>query len=150
MLEKDLLPFFPPNWQDDNGFWSSNPARHTKSFGYTYSDVKGNPQATKANFRTLYFWLLRLQPKCKDWRPTTPPQMEPLDLSKAQVYKDHPEYVAPTPPVHINKQATASIVPDMQIVPQPLNIASLQRIITPARKYREWFVDDGVERCVSS
>ena len=148
MLESNLLPFFSPKGQDKNGFWTSKSARRTEAFGHTYPDVKGNPQATKENFRRLYSWSIRPQPEPQGWKPTPPKEMEPLDLSGAQVFKDHPEYVAPTPPIHLAGQAKANLVSSMMTVPQPLEAIHLQKKSVTSAKFREWFVDDTVERSV--
>lgn len=146
MLEQDLLPFFSPKGQDKHGFWTSASAEKTDAFGYTYLDVKGDPQATKSDFRDLYSWSVRPQPEPENWQPSPPKTMEPLDLSNSQVYKGHSEYIAPTPPVHVHKQAVTDMVRDLEVAPQAQQVVRLREELPPAKTYREWFVDDTVER----
>ena len=93
-LTEDVKPFY----KQDKTFWTSLDAEETKKFGYTYADVREISEETKELFRHRQDWSIRPQNNLEKWRPVAPTEMGPLDLSSAQVYVNHPEYLPPTPP----------------------------------------------------
>ena len=176
LADQDLLPFFSPKGQDPRGFWTSNSARHTTKFGYTYEDVLSNPNETVENFERKHEWSLRPKDLAKDWHPVIHPDMIPLDLSRAQVYRGHLEYVPPgPPPVYINikklalpEKSEISRIERHELKTRDIentgNISSANgdqadinsegtvEKATPrtssVQKLRDWFVDDAVEGLV--
>lgn len=151
LLSEDLKPFFSP----EGGFWNSSRAEHTASFGYIYSDVKRDSPTTRDHFRDMHAWSLRPQPEPLHWQPTPPEGMIPLDLSNAQVYDGHPEYLKPIQPkgsamslpVAITSTQISSLESASEVVLPKLNIEHLDA--SPSGQYKEWFVDNEVERYVT-
>lgn len=127
-LEDELRPFY----KQDKTFWTSLDAEDTTVLGYTYADVKKSSEETKDSFRHRHSWSIRYQANSEDLGPTAPVEMEPLDLSGAQVFVNHPEYLRPIPP---SEKDLNHEVDDQQ-----------QSHETVEQKRREWFVDDVVER----
>ena len=128
-LKDGLKPLF----KQDKSFWTSLDAEDTKALGYTYADVRKTSEETKKLFRHRHDWSIQTENDVKDWKPTPPTEMEPLDLSAAQVYVNHPEYVQPTPTPEIQYRQRADPTPEKS---------------TTKSKRREWFIDDVVERLV--
>ena len=167
-LQEDLLPFFKPkqkrrfslNAASGKGdSWTSEDAADTKSFGYTYPDILESSEKTKQRFRSRHGWSIRPQPTPKDWKPVPPEEMLPLDLSHAQVYFKHLEYLRPNPPQidNIAKPALRAVqTPLMKRSDGPSVDGILESVVAgdstsghsvaTSRKRREWFVDDAVER----
>lgn len=74
--------------------------------------------------------------------PDAPQEMEPLDLSSAQVYVNHPEYLKPTPPPKAKNAHEAKEMPEKSGITKVVG----ENRETTVSKRREWFVDDTVER----
>ena len=137
-LENDLKPFY----KTANTFWTSVDAEDTQVFGYRYADVKKTPKETKELFRHRHTWSIRPELSTPEWMPNAPPEMEPLDLSGAQVYVKHPEYLRPIPPPEAKDPREAHQTPEKSSVTK---IVGGNRQASLAKR-REWFVDDTVER----
>ena len=176
LAKQPLLPFFSPKSQDHGDFWTSDSARDTRKFGYTYSDVLSDPQATKDNFHSKYNWFVSSESKLEGWQPVIPPDMIPLDLSRAQVYRDHLEYVLPSLFKIAAKPAKSAALTQDQVLgtakhesistAKPVSIVAhigngdsdgakpmpngdeLTPASTGERRNREWFIDDVVERLI--
>ena len=153
LLRKKLKPFY----KQDKSFWTSLDAEDTKALGYTYADVQQTSEETKELFRHRHAWSIQPQNTSKDWRPTAPTEMKPLDLSKAQVYVNHPEYLQPTPPPESQDPRKAdstskkSDATKNQGDSQPEVLRSKSNHQAPSLKTTkpkrwEWFIDDVVER----
>ena len=137
-LKNDLRPFY----KTANTFWTSLDAEDTQVFGYRYADVKKTPEETKESFRHRHTWSIRPQQSIPEWMPDAPPEMEPLDLSGAQVYVNHPEYLKPTPPPKAENPRKANQMPEKSGITKVVG----ENRETIVSKRREWFVDDTVER----
>ena len=83
--------------------------------------------------------------------------MEPFNLSTAQVYVNHPEYLQPTPPSETKHRQKVDQTPKKSDVtkstgdsqPDDLrteNYHQTHSLKTTKPKRREWFIDDVVER----
>ncbi|MCJ1396693.1 hypothetical protein MMC18_009585 [Xylographa bjoerkii] len=153
--------------EKETDYWTSLDCEKTEDFGYTYPDIKDEPNAPEmlARFKKRYEWSRRLRPDDKFGKP--PLDMEPLDLSAAPVFdypKDTPEAAAfndisktfrkpteklnietPNITLPIQQQAVSSA---MASQPEYQNIAATLEPskIDESRVSREWFVDDVVER----
>ena len=93
-LKTPLTPFRSFRDKDTETFWTSLSSEHTQTFGYTYPDIKKDAAITRTAFEKHHLW--SLSPRSgKGWKPSPPAELEPLDLSEAQVFKDHLEYVKP-------------------------------------------------------
>ena len=141
-LEDGLRPFY----KQDKTFWTSLDAEDTKVLGYTYADIQATSEETRKLFRHRHAWSRQPHIASVDWKPTAPTEMEPLDLSSAQVYVNHPEYLRPTPPPETQDPGKADPTPKK-------SDASKNKYQTPSpktakAKRREWFIDDIVERFV--
>ena len=154
-LEHELRPFY----KQDKTFWTSLDAEDTETLGYTYPDVQTTSEETKELFRHRHAWSIRPQQDSEDWRPIAPTEMEPIDLSSAQVYVNHPEYLRPSPPPEVKPTNEANPKPKRSdatkttgnsqpevLRSNPNHQASSLKTTKPKR--REWFVDDVVERFV--
>ena len=89
-----MKPFRSFRDKDTENFWTSLSSEHTQTFGYTYPDIKEDAATTRTAFEKHHLW--SLPPRSgKGWKPSPPAELEALDLSEAQVFKDHLEYVKP-------------------------------------------------------
>ena len=145
-LQDDLLPFFCPPGKDGKQFWTSKTCQFTTNFGYTYSEVKGSPNATINNFQDLYSWSLRPQPEPPLWQPKPPLSMTPLDLSDAKVFKGHPEYIPPRSVHTMAAKFETLSVQSLKAVPPPVSSVQVREDTQTATQDRAWFVNDEVER----
>ena len=154
-LEDELRPFY----KQDKTFWTSLDVEDTKVLGYTYADVKKTPEETKKLFRHRHKWSIRPKIDLGKWRPIAPIEMEPLDLSSAQVYVNHPEYLRPIPPPETQDRLEAGPKSTKSDVTKDtgdgrrndLNNKTdhQEHSLEPKEtKRREWFIDDVVERQV--
>lgn len=168
-LQEPLLPFFKPKSKvastidtanPDENCWTSEDAANTRSFGYTFKEVKTSPEETVEEFRRRYGWSIRPQPTPSNWKPSPPPDLKPLDLSTAQVYLKHPEYLKPSEPsvttivepilraVQLSNIAASNTVSTMKamdnITSETIEASSVAKPVTGKRV--EWFIDDAVER----
>lgn len=85
-----LLPFRkdPLTTDKKSRYWTSNQARDPEVLGYTYPDIadkKKSVDQLRTDFAAKYGWSRRLTPFQHFGQP--PADMQPLDLSKAQVYQ---------------------------------------------------------------
>lgn len=85
-----LLPFrkYPLTKDKKTRYWTSNQARDPEVLGYTYPDIadkKKSVDQLRTDFAAKYGWSRRLTPFQHFGQP--PADMQPLDLSKAQVYQ---------------------------------------------------------------
>ncbi|MCJ1439065.1 hypothetical protein MMC27_008456 [Xylographa pallens] len=144
-VDEGLLPFrkYPLVKNEKERFWTSNLAKKTEDFGYTYADLHGKNQSVEQirdAFATNYGWSRRLTPFQHFGKP--PPEMEPLDLSKAQVYQYTSSAKSANQFRHLHPRA--EIQPPMQETDaQPM----MQKILAAKPKVSyEWYIDDVVER----
>ena len=154
-LKDGLRPFY----KQDKTFWTSLDAEDTKALGYTYADVRKTSEETKKLFRHRHDWSIRPHIASQDWKPAAPTEMEPLDLSSAQVYVNHPEYLRPIPPPETQEPRKADPTPKKSVTtkntmgsppeaPRSKNDHQAPSFKTTKPKRRDWFVDDVVERFV--
>lgn len=90
LADDTLLPFrkYPLSTDKKSRYWTSNQARDPEILGYTYPDIadkKKSADQLRADFAAKYGWSRRLTPFQHFGNP--PPDMQPLDLGKAQVYQ---------------------------------------------------------------
>lgn len=152
-LKDELRPFY----KQDKSFWTSLDAEETKKLGYTYADIRETSEETKELFRRRHDWSRRPQNNPENWRPVAPIEMEPLDLSSAQVYVNHPEYLPPTPPPKTQDPPKADPSPKKSEVTKDTKDSRLEDLSgkisqqgdslnATKLKHWEWFLDDVVER----
>ena len=136
LVHDGLVPFrkYPLVSDPKKRFWTSDLARKTEDFGYEYADLYGKDQSVeqiRETFAKNYGWSRRLTPFQHFGKP--PPEMEPLDLSEAQVF----QYTSSA------KSATQfrRLHPRAEI--QPMRQETLAAKPTVSH---EWYIDDVVER----
>lgn len=83
-----LIPFrkSPLTKNPDERYWTPDTAKDTKTFGYTYPDIRDGASVDEIRdtFAQNYGWSRQLTPFQQFGQP--PAEMMPLDLSGAQVY----------------------------------------------------------------
>ncbi|MCJ1400073.1 hypothetical protein MMC11_003276 [Xylographa trunciseda] len=134
--DEGLLPFRKYPLVDDpkNRFWTSNLAQKTEKFGYTYADLYGKQQSVEQirdTFAKNYSWSRRLIPFQPFGKP--PPEMEPLNMSKAQVYQYTSSAKSADQFRHLHPR------PEIQPVIQ-------ETLAERLKVSHEWYIDDVVER----
>ncbi|MCJ1284989.1 hypothetical protein MMC26_004326 [Xylographa opegraphella] len=136
LVDDGLLPFrkYPLVVDKTKRFWTSNLARKTEDFGYTYADLYGKDQSVdqiRETFAKNYGWSRRLTPFQHFGHP--PPEMKPLDLSKAQVYQYTSNAKSANQFRHLHLETEI----------QPSTQATLA---AKPKMSHEWYIDDLVER----
>lgn len=151
-----LLPFRKyPLATGKNRYWTSDQARDPEVFGYTYPDIADKSRTAeqlRTAFAAKYGWSRRLTP-FQHFQPP-PADMQPLDLSKAQVY----QYTSGVPSASRFRPLTAALkkedlprtqqllslsaaVPNLQGVPK-----AQAPLVGNEKVSHEWYIDAIVER----
>lgn len=162
-LTEELKPFF----KNEQGgkeykykFWTSEDVADTEVLGYKYPDIQRDPEETKRLFEEKYGWSTQLDKELENRTPSPPDDMKPLDLSNAQVFARHPEYLKPVAPagattsriapreIQMQRKSTNNPRTVVERSNPPKDTASHDGVTAeePKNKIREWFVDDVVER----
>lgn len=131
-----LLPFrkSPLDTDKKKRFWNSDIAKEIDVLGYTYPDVSSKSvDQIRDKFAGNYGWSRRLTPFQHFGKPPT--DMEPLDLSGAQVY----QYSSGAPSAKLFKHLT----PSTEFAQAHLVKSSTS---VEANVSHEWYIDDVVER----
>ena len=163
MASDKLLPFITESVKNNDPVcWTSDTARYTTSFGYTYPDVKGlekgHAKEVQANWKEKYEWARRLQKQEKGQTWKAPPQdMEPLDLSDASLFRKangslvegfiplrHQKTLKITAPTANLSKMVAEPLPDFDLAPSFSTEPSLA--IEEETVSREWYVDMAVKK----
>ena len=134
---KALLPFrkYPLVTDPEKRFWSSNLAKEIEVLGYTYPELsnKQSAEQIRESFAKNYGWSRRLTPFQHFGSPT--PEMEPLDLSNAQVYQYTSSVESASQFVRLTPRAE---IQQVQL--------SQQTTTAEAKVSEEWYIDSVVER----
>ena len=138
--EEYLLPFRKLNEKNDPSVcWTSNDAKSTETFGYTYTELKEGGDVWQRVNR-LYEWSIPLTDAGK--LGPIPPEMKYLDV-------DQSEFFANPAKAPVFK---SSVLSSMQkITPQQVQaVLQPERHITTSTSEPEfsweWYIDDKVER----
>lgn len=131
LADDTLLPFrkYPLSTDNKSRYWTSNEARDTEVFGYTYPDIADKKTKSadqlRADFAAKYGWSRRLTPFQHFGTP--PADMQPLDLGKAQVY----QYTSGVPSASLFRPlftATVGVKDDLPKTQQQLQQQSLANV----------------------
>ncbi len=154
--EKDLLPFY--KYRSELGwiYYDSDWVRDTEKLGYTYPDIDGlrNPSTIWSGVYYRYIWSVRRASSSRFSSP--PPDMMPLKLNRAQVFKypDGSSRTTALEPLHsaarvIYKRVTSSgsdtFVTESRGIQSEAHKPEPDNEINPHFD-REWFIDNVVKR----
>ncbi|KAI9656603.1 MAG: hypothetical protein M1821_004810 [Bathelium mastoideum] len=138
-LKKPLYPFLSADQKATNGYWNSSLTERTENFGYLYPNiVPGDAVATRGKFLELEAWSLQPTPKAPSGR-------EPLDLSSALVFTNHPEFTPLNLVTISTNPSTMAQVPSARMAANDIAPIDIQ-IASPLSKAYDWFIDSTVER----
>ena len=149
-LNASLLPFRTSKDASGEKFYNSMDVKECDRFGYTYDDLSGKPpDQIRKDFREKYLWSFREHEADPIGEP--PKEMQPFDLSKAQVY----QYGAVGRPAFLKDGMLGVTLPIKESLVQAAeNYAEALQApssITDAGEPKpdkavDWYVDDVVER----
>ncbi|KAF5681684.1 tyrosinase precursor (monophenol monooxygenase) [Fusarium circinatum] len=133
--DASLHPFrkWPIKPAKEDRYWTSDSAKYTDAFGYTYSETAGGRKGDQVRneFTRKYGWSRRLDVNEDIGVP--PEDMQPLDVSKAQVFHGLP-----------SKDLFRPLIPPSI---QPSKEQIFLAASTPSSEFsQEWYIDVVVER----
>ena len=131
------MPFRKRAGIEDKDCWTSNQWKRCDALGATYPDLLVEGISVLDHFRKMYEWSVPLTSADQIGKP--PPEMEPLDLSQAEVFSSVPK---PNSQFSLLSTMQAMTLPELKA-----EMKAVPNVVDSDDGFSyEWYIDDQVQR----